>query len=322
MTTNNEKRDLAAGSSARSGDAGPETLLQTWLQAFGNPGGASWPEPGKPAGSGGELDAVRQPVGSRPGSCPQPGAGVDRQGLEREPAARGHPDRLGRDRACAADRRRCGRWPIPAKRDVDRDRVQRRACCARRPTPGAMRPERWSGAASAGERASRRGRRQALRRAGMAQQPGVPDAEGPLPARVRGAAARPPGTPGADDAEEQRINFHLRQFVDAMSPSLMLLSNPVALRRAVETGGGQLRRRHAQPAGRPEAGPAQHGRCDRVRAGPQPGADAGQGRASQQADRADPIHADDRPGPGDAAAAAAAMDQQVSTSSTCSRRTA
>jgi polyhydroxyalkanoate synthase len=45
---------------------------------------------------------------------------------------------------------------------------------------------------------------------------------------------------GADDAEQRRINFHLRQFVDAMSPSLMLFSNPVALRRAIETGGGSL----------------------------------------------------------------------------------
>ena len=43
-----------------------------------------------------------------------------------------------------------------------------------------------------------------------------------------------------DEAERQRINFHLRQFVDAMSPTLLLLSNPVALRNAVETGGASL----------------------------------------------------------------------------------
>jgi polyhydroxyalkanoate synthase subunit PhaC len=42
------------------------------------------------------------------------------------------------------------------------------------------------------------------------------------------------------EAERQRLNFHLRQFVDAMSPTLLLASNPVALRRAVETGGGSL----------------------------------------------------------------------------------
>ena len=43
-----------------------------------------------------------------------------------------------------------------------------------------------------------------------------------------------------DPAERQRLNFHLRQFVDAMSPSLMLLSNPEAMRRAMETGGASL----------------------------------------------------------------------------------
>ncbi len=45
---------------------------------------------------------------------------------------------------------------------------------------------------------------------------------------------------GADDlsqAERQHLAFHLRQFVDAMSPTLLLASNPVALRRAMETGG-------------------------------------------------------------------------------------
>jgi polyhydroxyalkanoate synthase len=43
-----------------------------------------------------------------------------------------------------------------------------------------------------------------------------------------------------DAAERQRLNFHLRQFVDAMSPTLLLLSNPEALRRAMETGGASL----------------------------------------------------------------------------------
>jgi polyhydroxyalkanoate synthase subunit PhaC len=50
-------------------------------------------------------------------------------------------------------------------------------------------------------------------------------------------------TSEADDlspAERQRLDFHLRQFVDAMSPTLLLASNPVALRRAIETGGASL----------------------------------------------------------------------------------
>src|SRR5450631_1889113 len=41
-------------------------------------------------------------------------------------------------------------------------------------------------------------------------------------------------------AEQQHLDFHLRQFVDAMSPTRLLVSNPVALRRAVETGGASL----------------------------------------------------------------------------------
>jgi polyhydroxyalkanoate synthase subunit PhaC len=45
---------------------------------------------------------------------------------------------------------------------------------------------------------------------------------------------------GMDEAEQQRITFHLRQFVDAMSPTLMLLSNPAALQKAVETGGSSI----------------------------------------------------------------------------------
>src|SRR5208337_4184393 len=40
--------------------------------------------------------------------------------------------------------------------------------------------------------------------------------------------------------DRHRLEFHLRQFVDVMSPTLLLVSNPVALRRAVETGGASL----------------------------------------------------------------------------------
>ncbi|MBV9250702.1 MAG: class I poly(R)-hydroxyalkanoic acid synthase [Acetobacteraceae bacterium] len=43
-----------------------------------------------------------------------------------------------------------------------------------------------------------------------------------------------------EPAERQRVEFHLRQFVDAMSPTLLLISNPAALRRAMETGGASL----------------------------------------------------------------------------------
>ena len=48
------------------------------------------------------------------------------------------------------------------------------------------------------------------------------------------------GTADMDEAERQRVNFHLRQFVDAMSPTLMLMSNPAALKKAIETGGASV----------------------------------------------------------------------------------
>jgi polyhydroxyalkanoate synthase len=46
--------------------------------------------------------------------------------------------------------------------------------------------------------------------------------------------------PDLDPAERQHLTFHLRQFVDAMSPTLLLMGNPAAMRRAVETGGASL----------------------------------------------------------------------------------
>jgi polyhydroxyalkanoate synthase len=51
---------------------------------------------------------------------------------------------------------------------------------------------------------------------------------------------RQPEGDDLSEAERQRLRFHLHQFVDAMSPTLLLMSNPAALRRAVETGGTSL----------------------------------------------------------------------------------
>ena len=52
-----------------------------------------------------------------------------------------------------------------------------------------------------------------------------------------------------DEAERQRVDFHLRQFVDAMSPTLLLAVQPG---RAAPGDGDrrrQPRRRRAQPDG-------------------------------------------------------------------------
>jgi polyhydroxyalkanoate synthase len=45
---------------------------------------------------------------------------------------------------------------------------------------------------------------------------------------------------GRDPDEQRRVDFHVRQFVEAMSPVNFLLGNPAALRRALETGGASL----------------------------------------------------------------------------------
>src|SRR4051794_34278121 len=57
-----------------------------------------------------------------------------------------------------------------------------------------------------------------------------------------------------DPAEQQRINFHLRQFVDAMSPTLMLMSNPAALHKAIETGGTSVVAGAPHPIAAPHPG--------------------------------------------------------------------
>jgi polyhydroxyalkanoate synthase len=47
-------------------------------------------------------------------------------------------------------------------------------------------------------------------------------------------------TDGLDQKTAQKVDFYTRQFVDAMSPSNFLLTNPEVLRRTAETGGENL----------------------------------------------------------------------------------
>ncbi|GGC51105.1 class I poly(R)-hydroxyalkanoic acid synthase [Siccirubricoccus deserti] len=48
------------------------------------------------------------------------------------------------------------------------------------------------------------------------------------------------GVDGLDQKTAQKVDFYTRQFVDAMSPSNFLLTNPEVLRRTAETGGENL----------------------------------------------------------------------------------
>ncbi len=47
---------------------------------------------------------------------------------------------------------------------------------------------------------------------------------------------------GLDERTAQKVDFYARQFIDAMSPSNFLLTNPEVLRRTAETGGENLLR--------------------------------------------------------------------------------
>lgn len=48
------------------------------------------------------------------------------------------------------------------------------------------------------------------------------------------------GVDGMDTRSAQKVDFYTRQFVDAMSPSNFLLTNPEVLRKTAETGGENL----------------------------------------------------------------------------------
>ncbi|MGG5810034.1 PHA/PHB synthase family protein [Falsiroseomonas sp. CW058] len=48
------------------------------------------------------------------------------------------------------------------------------------------------------------------------------------------------GAEGLDQKTAQKVDFYTRQFVDAMSPSNFLMTNPEVLRRTAETGGENL----------------------------------------------------------------------------------
>ena len=116
---------------------------------------------------------------------------------------------------------------------------------------------------------------------------------------------------GMDEAERRRLNFHLRQFVDAMSPSLLLRVQS----RRPPPGDGDRRRQPGRGA-RNLLNDLKEGRlsivdADGLRAGPQPRPDAGQGGPPQPADRADPVRAHDRDRAPDPAPDRAALDQQV-----------
>ena len=62
---------------------------------------------------------------------------------------------------------------------------------------------------------------------------------------------------GCDAKTAQKVDFYSRQFVDAMSPSNFLLTNPEVLRKTAETGGENLLQGLNNLLARPRARPRQ-----------------------------------------------------------------
>ena len=241
----------------------------------------------------------------------RPAAALDRPDVERQPDARGRAGRLGGDRPRAAHR--LGAVAGPSRRQPALGGRTQRQALAVGDRPTGTRPASAGGAfaepapadaqARAATSASRPRNGTATRSTGRSRRCTC------WPPTGCSSTARPSRT--GSDAERQRLNFHLQQFVDAMSPTLLLLSNPAALRKAMETGGASLAAGAQNLLADLKEGRLSHGRYHGLRAGPQHGHDAGQGGLPQPADRADPVRADDQDGPRGADHDHAALDQQV-----------
>ena len=94
----------------------------------------------------------------------------------------------------------------------------------------------------------------------------------------------------------QKVDFYSRQFVDAMSPSNFLLTNPEVLRKTAETGGENLLKGLNNLLGDLEQG---KGRLrikmtdmDGLQAGREHRRLARQGGVPERPDAADPVHAE------------------------------
>ena len=243
MAKDTDKAQTQAGGNA----PGPDVMLGLW---------ASWMD--RMAAPGQAAAGQGKPWWQMTTDAPAPdvlAGGVKQleEGLRR--TRRSAPStRCGTQTPCARSCRSTGpRSPGPCARSG----------CARSASPRRPRPSR-SSTPSCGARRSRSGRRPGS--AGSAWPTAAPT-KGPVSASADKRFAAPEWHTNPvyrtlkevyllasdwlmkqadavdddmDEAERQRINFHLRQFVDAMSPTLMLMSNPAALHKAIETGGASV----------------------------------------------------------------------------------
>ena len=120
---------------------------------------------------------------------------------------------------------------------------------------------------------------------------------------------------GLDPKTAQKVDFYARQFVDAMSPSNFLLTNPEVLRKTAETGGENLLRGLNNLLSDLEQGKGKlrikMTDMAAFKLGENIGVSPGKVVLPERPDAAHSVHAEYREGTEAAAADRAALDQQV-----------
>ena len=296
------KRTKATQTRAGGNTPDPDVMLglwTSWIDQMSAPGQ-------RPAGQGkpwwqmttdaaAARHACRRGEAARGEPVEGPDAPLHRPDVERQSAARGRADRLGRNRPGACAPSGCARSGSPGPPRPWR--TSTRTCGARRSQVWQEAGQRWLGLAGAVA-----GR--------WAVVPASPDKRFAAPEWHTNPVYRTlkevyllasdwllkqaDADDDLDEAERQRINFHLRQFVDAMSPTLLLMSNPAALHKAMETGGASVAAGARNLMTDLKAGRLTMVDAEAFAPGRNLAAHAGQGGLPQSPDRADPVRARQR----------------------------
>ena len=159
---------------------------------------------------------------------------------------------------------------------------------------------------------ARRAQRSPLRRARMARQPALrhdpPDLSRSSPTSC---SARSTRSRGSTTQTREKLRFATKSFVDAMSPSNFALTNPQVLKRTIETKGENLLKGLANMLNDIAAGQLTQTKPGAFEVGRNIATTPGKVIHADAALPADPVHADDRHGAGDAAGDLPAVDQPL-----------
>ena len=208
-------------------------------------------------------------------------------------------------------------WSPPRVRRSASARTQRPdgADDRRAPQAWAKGLEAWGKMLGGVTRLRRRRRRTQgppLRRARMEREPDLRHHPPKLSGDLRQAARhRSRRSRGSTPQTRQKLRFATKSFVDAMSPSQFRADQPAGDEADDRDQGRESAQGPRQHARRHRRGAADADQAGRVRGRPQPGDDAGQGDPRDAALPADPVHADDRRGAGDAGGDLPAVDQPL-----------